>query len=69
MFISNLDNKDKKYYECSKLIGNYLIKSGIPMLSRVDNKMVFAKTKKLQKAIDNMPLYLRFLMKVGVISE
>lgn len=69
MFISNLDNKDKKYYECSKLIGNYLIKSGIPMLSRVGNKMVFAKTKKLQKAIDNMPLYLRFLMKVGVINE
>ena len=69
MFISNIDNKDKKYYECGKLIGNYLIKSGIPMLSRVDNKMVFAKTKKLQKAIDNMPLCLRFLMKVGVINE
>ena len=67
MFISNLDNKDKKYYECGKLIGNYLIKSGIPMLSRIDNKMVFAKTKKIQKAVDNMPLYLRFLMQVGVI--
>lgn len=69
MFISNLTNEDKRYYECGKLIGNYLIKSGVPMLSRTGNKMVFAKTDKLQSVINNMPLYLRFLIKVGVINE
>lgn len=68
MFITNIDNTSKKYYECGELIGKYLIKSGIPVLSKVDNTMVFAKTKKLQKAINNMPLYLRFLVKAGVIN-
>nr|DAG31333.1 MAG TPA: hypothetical protein [Caudoviricetes sp.] len=68
MFISNLDNKDKKYYECGKIVGNYLIKSGIPVLSRKDGAMLFARTNKLQKVINNMPLYLRLLIKGGVIN-
>lgn len=69
MFISNIDNKDKRYYECGRLVGNYLIKSGVPVLSRIDGRMIFAKTKKLQKAINDMPLYLRILRKVGAINE
>ena len=68
MFISNLDNKDKKYYECGEIVGNYLIKNGIPMLARENGLMLFAKTKRLQKVIDNMPLYLQLLIKGGVIN-
>ena len=68
MFISNLNNKDKKYYECGKIVGNYLIKNGIPMLAREDGLMLFAKTKRLQKVIDDMPLYLQLLIKGGIVN-
>lgn len=68
MFITNLDNKNNRYYECGKIVGNYLIKSGIPALSRNNKVMLFAKTDRLQKAIDNMPLHLRLLVKGGVIN-
>ena len=68
MFISNLDNDNKRYYECGKLVGNYLIKSGIPLLGQRDGTMMFAKTKKLQNAIDKMPGYLKILVKGGIIN-
>jgi hypothetical protein len=68
MFITNLDTKSSKYYECGKTIGDYLIKSGIPLLSRNDNKMYFSKTRKLQKVLKSMPFYLQALVKVGVIN-
>ena len=68
MFISNLDNDNKRYYECGKLVGNYLIKSGIPLLGQRDRIMMFAKTKKLQNAIDKMPGYLKILVKGGIIN-
>lgn len=68
MYISNIDNTNKKYYECGKVIGNYLIKAGIPMLSNKDGIMIFAKTKKLQKAINEMPFLLQLLVKGGVIN-
>ena len=47
---------------------NYLIKNGIPMLARENGLMLFAKTKRLQKVIDDMPLYLQLLIKGGVIN-
>ena len=68
MFISNLDNDNKRYYECGKLVGNYLIKSGITLLGQRDRTMMFAKTKKLQNAIDKMPGYLKILVKGGIIN-
>jgi len=68
MFIRNIENTSKSFYECGNVVGKFLIKSGVPVLARTDKGMVFAKTKKLQKVINDMPLYLRFLMKVGVIN-
>ena len=68
MYISNPNDLKKQYYQCSKIIGKYLIKQGIPLLSIKDNKMIFSKTKRLQKAIDNMPFYLQVLIKVGVVD-
>lgn len=68
MYISNLKYDSRYLYKCGKVIGNYLIKKGIPLLGRIDSTMIFSKTKELQKAIDNMPFHLRFLVKAGVIN-
>lgn len=38
------------------------------MLARENGLMLFAKTKRLQKVIDDMPLYLQLLIKGGVIN-
>jgi len=68
MYIKNIETvKGSKYY-CGRMIGNYLIKKGIPLLSRDGNKMVFANTKKLQGVLFNMPVYLKVLKKAGVIN-
>lgn len=68
MYISNSGVLKGKKYECGKTIGKYLIKMGIPLLSKTDNTMVFSNTKRLQKAIDEMPFYLKILVKGGVIN-
>lgn len=65
MFISNLEIENDKYYVCGKMIGKYLIKQGLPLLSRKDNKMVFSKTEELQKVISEMPFLLKILVKRG----
>lgn len=66
MFISNFKSVDTiKYYTCNNVIGKYLTKRGIPLLSRVDNKMIFVKTNKLQEALDKMPFYLKIFAKAG----
>ncbi len=67
MFISNFKLSDsKKYFMCNSLVGNYLTKNGIPLLSRIDKKMVFVKNIKLQKALKKMPFYLKIFVKRGV---
>ena len=49
MYIANIDNSNNKYYECGRIIGKYLVKHGLPLLSVNDKgKMMFAKTEKLQ---------------------
>lgn len=68
MYISNSNTLKKGVYTCGKTIGKYLEKKGIPLLSMNEGNMVFANTKKLQKAIDEMPLYLKILVKGGVIN-
>ena len=69
MYISNADKITQgKVYKCGQLVGKYLIKQGIPLLSQQDNYMVFSKTKRLQKALDDMPFYLKILVKGGVID-
>lgn len=68
MFITNLIPDKHKYYECDKHVGDYLIENGIPLLSKIDEIMYFPKTKKLQKALKDMPFYLRVLVKAGVIN-
>ena len=69
MFISNADTVVQgSIYQCSIIVGKYLIKKGIPLLSQNDNYMVFARTKKLQEALDNTPFYLKILIKGGVVN-
>ena len=68
MYIANSNSLKRGTYVCGKTIGKYLEKKGIPLLSMQNDKMVFARTIKLQKAIDEMPLYLKILLKGGVIN-
>lgn len=68
MYISNINNTYRRFYMCGKTVGNYLIKKGIPLLSREEDTMIFSKTKELQRVIDTMPLYLKILVKVGVVN-
>lgn len=70
MYISNADKITQgRVYKCGQLVGKYLIKQGIPLLSQQDDyTMVFSKTKRLQKALDDMPFYLKILVKGGVIN-
>ncbi len=67
MFIRNIkDLNVEKHYICNKTIGNYLVKNGIPLLSRIDDKMVFVKTNKLQEVLNSMPFYIKLFGKGGV---
>lgn len=70
MFIRNSTKtlNPNRIYLCGKVIGKYLIKHQIPLLSRYDKKMAFANTEELQKEMKNIPFYLRFLLKAGVID-
>ena len=68
MYISNLDNTNKRYYECGKVIGNYLIKQGVPLLSQTNGIMIFSNNKKLREVLNKMPLTLKLLMKGGIIN-
>lgn len=64
MYIANIDNSNNKYYECGRIIGKYLVKHGLPLLSVNDKgKMMFAKTEKLQKVMNTMPFYLKIFKK------
>lgn len=67
MYVSNNENLKAKTYRCGKVVGEYLIKAGIPLLSRDGNEMVFSNTKKLQAVLREMPAVMKALMKVGVI--
>lgn len=64
MYIREL-NKSDKYYYCSEKEGKYLIKRGLPLLSRDGDKMVFAKTPRLEEELSNLPIILKLLKKVG----
>lgn len=70
MYISNASELKKiKTFRCNRIIGNYLIKKGIPLLSRDNNYMIFAYTNILKEAIDNMPFFLKIFLKGGTSNE
>lgn len=68
MYIRDL-KENNKYYYCSEKEGTYLIKRGLPLLSRDGDKMVFAKTPRLEEELSNLPIILKILRKVGEKSE
>lgn len=67
MYIVNSQKIRGATYCCHELVGKYLEKNGIPVLAKVDNHWQFKQNERLQKALSTLPLYLRFLIKVGVI--
>lgn len=69
MYISNISSiAGMKTYKCNSVVGKYLIKKNNPLLSRDGKYMVFAYTPNLEKSLAEMPLYLRILIKGGVIN-
>lgn len=61
MFVRNLD--PSSHYICSSYEGKALIKLGVPLLSRYEDKMVFAKTKRLEEALKKLPLTVKLVEK------
>lgn len=69
MYIRNIEKIDnKRLYKCGKIVGKYLEKKGMPLISKKDNQWIFSNTKALKKVISEMPLYMSILVKVGVIN-
>jgi hypothetical protein len=64
MFIKNFESlSDNNTYKCGKTLGKHLVKvHEIPVLS-FDEKgnYIFNKTEKLQEALNNLPIHMRFL--------
>ena len=69
MFISNLKNMNfSNIYTCDKLIGNFLLKEGFPLLGRDGDKMKFSNTKELQETLNHLPVRLKIMRKAGIID-
>ena len=54
MFISNISKLSHKIYRCDSNLGKKLIEFGIPLLGRIDDDMIFAKTDNLKKALEKI---------------
>jgi len=63
MYVKNVgEKKDKeKFFYCIKVLGNWLIyKAHLPLFGRTkDDMYIFARTEKLQEALDEAPFYLK----------
>lgn len=51
MFINNVSKLGGRLYKCDEILGQKLIKLGIPLLGRTADAMVFANTDKLRAAL------------------
>lgn len=66
MYITNIEKIDKdKIFVCNKIIGNYLILKGFPLLSQNNKQMFFSYNEDLNHEINNMPYYLKIFIKKG----
>jgi len=43
----------------NKVLGNYLIKHGVPLLCRDGDEMVFSQTKKLENKMSHLPFSIK----------
>lgn len=48
----------------NRILGNYLVKNGIPLLQEHNGKMVFSKTDRLTEVLEDLPLSLKIFGKV-----
>lgn len=62
MFIINIKGNDSiRYYQCTKVVANYLIKNGIPLLSYdKDSKCYqFSDTENLNNVLNDAPIWIK----------
>lgn len=62
MFISGKMNTP--VMTTNKVLGNYLMKHGVPLLSRDGDEMVFARTKQLENKMTHLPFSIKMFGKV-----
>ncbi len=48
----------------NKVLGNYLIDHGVPLLSRDGNEMIFAQTKQFENKMSNLPFLIKMFGRV-----
>jgi len=61
MFISGKANTP--VMTTNKVLGNYLMKHGVPLLSRDGDEMVFARTKQLENKMTHLPFSIKMFGK------
>lgn len=59
--ISNSSALNIKKVVCGKVVYDYLIDRGFPLLSKRDNEFIFSYTDDLKKSLDNMPMTVSIL--------
>lgn len=47
----------------NKVLGDYLMKHGVPLLSRNGDEMIFARTKQLDNKMSNLPFLIKMFGK------
>ena len=48
------------------ILGQYLVKNGLPLLQKRDKLMIFSKTKKFDEIVDNLPVRIKLLGRVTI---
>jgi len=63
MYITNIEQVEDKI-GCNKILADYLVKSGIPILGMMDKIYYFSMTKKVEEKISNCPTHIKLFSKV-----
>lgn len=64
MFVRNIDSL-KHVYSCNTILGKYIEKQGQPVLGKHGKIYYFARTKKLNDILSNLPFHLKLIKEAG----
>jgi len=61
MYILNEQEVNIKKYYCGRLVGKYLIDSGVPLFSKKGEFYVFVDTYLLRSKLKDAPFFIKFI--------